>query len=363
MAAELASEAVVKRAWFSPPALKRGLAEARRYPIIPLTVIMLVLIIPAISANWIAPHNPTRGDLKDRLLPPSWIGERTITKTAVVTINARNAANEVKLVDAQRQVRIGDARLVSFDGNVEQREVVAGDQVDIILQRGGIGRYLLGTDKNGRDILSRIIHGARISLIVAAIAIGIAGVIGTSLGIMAGYYGHLVDAVIMRLVDISLSIPIILMALVLVAALGASFKTIIIVLIIFLWAQYARQCRGETLTVRVQDYVARAKVSGASDARIMLRHVFPNVFNSLVVLATLQVGFVIILESTLSFLGAGIPRPTPAWGLMVADGRELIITQWWVSLVPGVAIMLTVMSMNLLGDWLRDRLDPKQRQV
>jgi peptide/nickel transport system permease protein len=149
------------------------------------------------------------------------------------------------------------------------------------------------------------------------------------------------------------------MALVLVA----SFRTILLVMVLFLWAVYARQSRGDTLTVRVQDYIARAKVSGASNFRIMLRHVFPNVFNSLVVLATLQVGFVIILESTLSFLGAGIPRPTPAWGLMVADGRELIIKAWWVSLFPGLAIMLVVICMNLLGDWLRDRLDPKQRHV
>ena len=206
----------------------------------------------------------------------------------------------------------------------------------------------MGTDKLGRDILSRIIFGSRISIIVAGIAIFVAGTIGTTLGVAAGYLGGWIDAVIMRFVDISLSILVILMALVLVAALGASFLSIIAVLIIFLWAQYARQSRGEALTVRVQDFVARAKVSGASNVRIMLKHIFPNVFNSLVVLATLQVGFVIILESTLSFLGAGIPRPTPAWGLMVADGRELIVAAWWVALFPGIAILLVVMSMNLL---------------
>ena len=207
----------------------------------------------------------------------------------------------------------------------------------------------MGTDKLGRDILSRIIFGSRISIIVAGIAIFVAGTIGTTLGVAAGYLGGWIDAVIMRFVDISLSILVILMALVLVAALGASFLLIIAVLIIFLWAQYARQSRGEALTVRVQDFVARAKVSGASNVRIMLKHIFPNVFNSLVVLATLQVGFVIILESTLSFLGAGIPRPTPAWGLMVADGRELIVAAWWVALFPGIAILLVVMSMNLLN--------------
>ena len=221
----------------------------------------------------------------------------------------------------------------------------------------------LGTDQFGRDLYARIIYGSRVSVIIASISILIGGVIGASLGIISGYFGGWVDAVIMRLVDISLSIPIILLALVLVAALGPSKSTVIIVVVILLWSRYARLIRGETLGVRTQDFIARARVSGASHTRIMIHHIFPNVFNSLVVLATLQVGFVIILESTLSFLGAGIPRPTPAWGLMVADGRELIVAAWWVSLFPGIAILLVVMSMNLLGDWLRDRLDPKQRQV
>jgi peptide/nickel transport system permease protein len=301
------------------------------------------------------------GDLKERLLPPVWIGEQTEVKTVVKRVTGTDRASQITLNNANTQQQIGRARLVGA-GDTE-REIAIGDQVELITKPGGKGKFVLGTDKLGRDIVSRIIFGSRVSIIVAGIAIFIAGTIGTTLGVAAGYFGGWVDALIMRLVDISLSIPIILMALVLVAALGASFKTIIAVLIIFLWAQYARQSRGETLTVRVQDYVARARVSGASHARIMLKHIFPNVFNSLVVLATLQVGFVIILESTLSFLGAGIPRPTPAWGLMVSDGRELLVAAWWVALFPGIAILLVVMSMNLLGDWLRDRLDPKQRQV
>lgn len=357
----MAIEAIPKKPWYSPPRILHSLGEANRYPIIPVTVLLLVLLIPAIFANIIAPHPPKIGDLNDRLLPPAWASEKTIFKTAVENFTPGNTLNEIMLSDAQRQIRIGKARpAVEIEAGAT---LSAGDGVLIILQPGGSSEFLLGTDKVGRDILSRIIHGSRISIIVALISIGIGGVIGTILGITAGYFGGWVDSLIMRLVDISLSIPIILMALVIVAALGASFKTIVIVVVVFLWAQYARQARGETLSVRVQDYVARAKVSGASNGRIMLRHVFPNVFNSLVVLATLNVGFVIILEATLSFLGAGIPRPQPAWGLMVADGRELIITAWWVALFPGIAIMLTVMSMNLLGDWLRDRLDPKQRQV
>ena len=284
--------------------LGRFFREARRYPILPIIILMVVLIIPAIFADQIAPHDPTRGNLGKRLTPPMW-------------------------------------------------------------QDGGSSENILGTDKVGRDILSRIIYGSRISVIIALIAIVVSGIFGTTLDIVAGYWGGWVDAVIMRLVDISLSIPIILLGLVLVAALGARASTVIGVIVVLLWSRYSRLARGETLSVRVQDFVARAQVAGSSHRRIMLRHVLPNVFNSLVVLATLQVGFVIILESTLSFLGAGVPRPNPAWGLMISDGRELVASAegWWVSLLPGMAIMLVVLSMNLLGDWLRDRLDPKQRQV
>jgi len=359
----LAIEVLAKAPWYSTPRLWFALGEVRRYPIIPIFIILFVLMIPAAFAELIAPHSPTAGNLKERLLPPVWVGEQTLVKTVVERITGPDRASQITLNQVNTQVQIGRARLIGADGADLGREVVVGDRVEIVTKPGGKGTFLLGTDKLGRDILSRIIYGSRVSIIVASIAIFVAGIVGTALGVTAGYFGGWVDAVIMRLVDISLSIPIILMALVLVSALGASFKTIIAVLIIFLWAQYARQSRGETLTVRVQDFVARARVSGVSDMRIMLKHIFPNVFNSLVVLATLQVGFVIILESTLSFLGAGIPRPTPAWGLMVADGRELIVAAWWVALFPGMAILLVVMSMNLLGDWLRDRLDPKQRQA
>ncbi len=284
--------------------LRIYLSEVRRLPLFPMVIFLVVLVIPAIFANQIAPHDPTRGNLGTRLTPPAW-------------------------------------------------------------QEGGSMEHIFGTDKVGRDILSRIIYGSRISVIIAMIAIVVSGVIGTALGIIAGYWGGWVDALIMRLVDISLSIPIILLGLVLVAALGPRTSTVIGVIVVLLWSRYARLARGETLAVRVQDFISRAQVAGSSHSRIMFRHVLPNVFNSLVVLATLQVGFVIILESTLSFLGAGVPRPNPAWGLMVADGRELVASQkgWWVSLLPGMAIMLVVLSMNLMGDWLRDRLDPKQRQV
>ena len=359
----MAGELIERQPWYSLPRLRRGLAEARRYPVFSILVIMLVLIIPAAFANWIAPHDPLDGDLDRRLLPPAWVGEDSTVKTVVERVTVDNRETGITLEAAERQILLGSGFLVTSGAGGTDKPLALGDQFKVISTPGGRSEYLLGTDKLGRDVLSRIIYGSRISIVVAAIAIFIAGIIGTILGIAAGYFGGLADAVVMRVVDISLSIPIILMALVLVAALGASFQTILLIMVLFLWAVYARQSRGDTLTVRVQDYIARARVSGASNLRIMLRHVFPNVFNSLVVLATLQVGFVIILESTLSFLGAGIPRPTPAWGLMVSDGRELIIKAWWVSLFPGLAIMLVVICMNLLGDWLRDRLDPKQRQV
>ncbi len=346
--------------WYTPAGVWRGVKEVRRYPLLPITVLLVVLIIPAIFAEWIAPHDPRVGNLAERLVPPAWEGDKAAVKTVVDKINRANVQNEILLSDAQRKIRIGEATLA---GGAEGKAVALGDQVEIVTKRGGSTKHLLGTDKNGMDILSRIIHGARLALIVSLMAIAVSGVIGTSLGILAGYFGGWIDIIVMRLVDISLSMSLVLVALVLAATLGPRIENVLAVICVFLWSRYARLVRGETLAIKAHDYIARSRVAGSSHIRIMVHHIFPNLFNTVIVLATLQIGYVILLEAGLSFLGAGIPRPNPAWGLMVSDGRELIIEAWWVSFFPGVAILLVVLTMNLLGDWLRDRLDPKQRQV
>ena len=340
--------------------IRHWIGEIRRLPLFPVTMLLVFLLIPAVFAELIAPHNPRRGDLDDRLVPPAWSDDVLSVRTVVERVNRDNRQNEIKLSDAERTVRIGDASVV---GKAEGETPILGDQIQIVVKPGGQSKYLLGTDKNGMDIFSRIVHGARLALVVSMMAIFVSGILGTVLGILAGYFGGWVDTLVMRLVDMSLSISLILVALVLAATLGPRIENVLIVVCLFLWSRYARLIRGETLALKTQDFVARAKVAGSSEIRIMLRHIFPNLVNTIIVLATLQLGFVILLEAGLSFLGAGIPRPNPAWGVMVADGRELIIDSWWVSFFPGLGILFTVLSVNLLGDWLRDRLDPKQRNV
>jgi peptide/nickel transport system permease protein len=229
--------------------------------------------------------------------------------------------------------------------------------------QGSSPTHLLGTDRLGRDLLSRMIVGARNSLAVAITAIGFAAAVGTSLGLVSGYFGRWVDALIMRCVDIMLSFPAILVALVFVVTVGASFWMVVSILALLLWAHFARLVRGEVLSWKERDFVALAKVAGASPLRILAQHMFPNIFNSVVVLSTLQVGWAIVVESALSFLGAGIPPPTPTWGNLVAEGRDVLDSAWWISVFPGLAIMLVVLSFNLFGDWLRDVLDPKLRQL
>jgi peptide/nickel transport system permease protein len=285
-----------------PSGLQLAWRRARRLPLVPILVLLVVLIVPAVFAERVSPYSPYEGQLTARLMPPAYAA-------------------------------------------------------------GGSWAHPFGTDKQGRDILARMIYGARISLIVSLSAVLIGASVGTALGLTAGYFGGWVEQIINYWIDVFLSLPLILIALMLVAVLKPGLNTVIIVVSVLIWARYARQIRGETLSVKQRDFVARARVAGASHFRIIFKHLLPNVANTLIVLATLQVGTVILLEAGLSFLGAGIPRPEPSWGVMVADGRDLIVTAWWIAFFPGLAIAAVTLSMSLLGDWLRDQLDPRLRQV
>jgi peptide/nickel transport system permease protein len=265
--------------------------------------IMGTLLLVAAFADFIAPHNPEIGSLAQRFKPPAWVA-------------------------------------------------------------GGSTEYLLGTDHIGRDVLSRLIFGARVSMIVGFTAVIVAGVLGTSLGILSGYLGGWVDQVIMRVTDTWLALPVLTFAIFLAAIVGPSEFNIIIILGIVYWTRYARVIRGEVLSLKERDYVRLAIVANCSKWKIMRRHLLPNVLNTAIVLATLMLGVVIITEATLSFLGIGVPPPKPAWGLMLADGKKgLMAGYWWLTVFPCACIVLMVLSANLLGDWLRVKLDPQLRQL
>ena len=272
----------------------------RRYPVFSFIVLALV-IFAAVFAPWVAPYPETHGELRSRHAAPAILG------------------------------------------------VESG--------------HLLGADSVGRDIYSRLLFGARVSLLVAAGTILIAGSIGTLLGLISGWYGGWVDEAIMRLVDAMNAIPVILIALVLAVAVGPSFALLLGVLSLGQWPAFARQIRAETLSLRERDYVQLARVAGASTTRILHRHMLPGVFSTVLVVATNQVGTVILAEAGLSFLGVGVPPPTPSWGGMISDGRLYLTEAWWICAFPGIAIALTVLSLVFLGDWLRDRLDPTLRQL
>ena len=222
--------------------------------------------------------------------------------------------------------------------------------------------HILGTDQQGRDVFVRLLVGARFSLLVAALTVGIAGFVGLALGMVAGYYRGAVEAVLMRLTDAVLALPIILLALVLGVVYRRSITLVIIALSANLWAGYARMIRGETLSVMNRDFIRLARVAGAGPVRIIVHHIFPHVKNTFIVLLTLQFGVAILAESSLSFLGAGIPPPDPSWGSMASQGRQYIETAWWVTVFPGLAILLVVLSFNTMGDWIRDKLDPNLQQ-
>lgn len=223
--------------------------------------------------------------------------------------------------------------------------------------------YPLGTDALGRDLYSRLVFGARVSLAVAATGLLLGGGLGLAIGVVSGYLGGRIDALLMRLTDCFMALPALLISLVFVMTVGAGLSTIILALAVIQWARFSRVIRSEVLLLKERDFVSLAKVAGCSSLRIMLVHILPNVLNTFMVLASLQVSVCILTEATLSFLGAGVPPPTPTWGNMVSDGRTYITSAWWISLFPGLALTLVVFACNTFGDWLRDRLDPKLRQL
>ncbi|RPE70937.1 peptide/nickel transport system permease protein [Pacificibacter maritimus] len=264
-------------------------------------ILLLLIVFVAVFAPFLDLPDPTRGDLRARLAGPTW------------------------------------------DGLFSP------------------GAHPLGTDEVGRDILSRMIHGSRVTLLVATTAVVLGGIVGTALGIWAGYKGGLVDRVLMRLVDIQLAIPLMLLALLVVAALGPSLRNVVLVLALTSWIRYARIIRAQVLSLREREFVQSAHAIGASTMRIMFFHILPNVLTPALVVGTLELARIIIMDSALSFLGLGVQPPTPSWGRMLADGRVYISSAWWTVTFPGLAIVLTVLSVNLFGDWLRDYFDPKTR--
>src|ERR1700745_1013893 len=272
------------------------------FPLIPVLILVGFAVV-AIFANVLAPHDPEVGKLVARFRPPAW-------------------------------------------------------------QHGGSMEYLLGTDHLGRDVLSRLIFGARVSLVVGFTAVIVAGTIGTVLGIVSGYLGGWVDQVIMRITDTWLALPALTFAIFLAAIVGPSEMNIVIILGAVYWTRYARVIRGEVLSLKERECVRLAVVAGLSKRKIMARHIMPNVINSAIVLGTLMLGVVIVTEAALSFLGVGVPPPQPPWGLMLSAGkRGLMVGYWWLTVLPGSCIVLMVLSANLLGDWLRVKLDPQLRQL
>jgi peptide/nickel transport system permease protein len=249
------------------------------------------------------------------------------------------------------------AALVTPFDPVEQS---IGDRLKPPVSRDAAGAvHLLGTDHLGRDILSRIVFGARPALLVGFAAVAISGVLGMAAGLVAGYFGGRVDDVLMRLADIQLAFPFILLAIAVIGVLGSGLTTIICVIGVSSWVVYARIVRGAALSLREREFVQAARALGSRDARILVVHVLPNVFTPWLVVATLDMARVIVLESALSFLGLGVQPPTPTWGGMLADGRVYITTAWWLATFPGLAILVTVLGINLFGDGLRDTLDPR----
>jgi peptide/nickel transport system permease protein len=221
----------------------------------------------------------------------------------------------------------------------------------------------LGTDILGRDILARLIYGARTAMFISLVALGTGAFVGSILGLIAGYRGGWVDILIMRSADAALGFPTVLVAMIVVTILGTGIENIVLAVVLTVWARFARMIRGDVLYIKELDFVTCAKIAGVADSMIILRHIFPNTVNTLMVVTSLLIGQVILLEASLSFLGLGLPPGAPAWGIMVSEGKSEILTVWWLSLLPGLAITIVVLAFNFFGDWLRDSLDPKLRRA
>jgi ABC-type dipeptide/oligopeptide/nickel transport system permease subunit len=265
------------------------------------TALLLVIVASAILAPWVAPHDPLAVNIRHRLAPPAWMA-------------------------------------------------------------GGTPENLLGTDQVGRDLLSRVLYGGRVSLVIGVAAVLISASLGVVLGLAAGYAGGRPDLAIMTVINIMLAFPFILLVLAVIAVLGPSLGNMIIVLGIAGWPLYARVVRAETQAIRERDFIAASRALGLGHLRIVFRQILPNLGSTIVVIATLEVARVIILESFLSFLGLGVSPPTPAWGNMLGEGRVYMLNSWWIAAFPGLAIFLTTLAINLMGNALRDWLDPHMKQ-
>ncbi len=262
--------------------------------------ILLLFSLTAIGAPFVTSHDPIRQDLASTLLPPAW-------------------------------------------------------------EDGGVSDHLLGTDSLGRDVLSRLVYGSRVSLLVGFFSVFLGLAFGTLLGLLAGFVGGWLETLIMRFADMQLAMPFMLMAIAAIGAFGPSMMSVVIVLALGIWPGYARMVRGEVLSVKQSEFIDAARVAGCRPLRLMLRHILPNILNTIVVMATLNFGMMIIFEGGLSFLGIGVQPPTPSWGGMLADGRAYVTVAWHLAVFPGLAIMLVVLGTNVFGDWLRDALDPKRK--
>ena len=297
----------------------------RRWPLIP-ALIMVLLVVAGVFADQLAPYDEIEQDIRFRNAPPRIFGS-----------NSEYWSTQ----DYSQAMFRAEGSEGKNPGN----------------------RYLLGGDHVGRDVLSRVIHGARISLVVTSVALFSGLILGVTIGVISGYYGGIVDEFLMRMVDVWYAVPFLLLAMVAVIIFEASLNLIIFLLILLAWSGYVRNLRGEVLSLKQRDFVSAARVAGASTLRIIVRHLLPGLVNTIFVIASLRVGQLILAEASLSFIGAGIPAPTPAWGVLIAEGREYVENAWWQTVFPGTAIFLVVLAFNFLGDWVRDRLDPRLRQL